>query len=121
MTFRRRKLHATEISSAPPCACVLPDVLLHDGPCVSLIAEYMGSWGNDAWIVCEQCNWGVSDIDGAPGIILCKWCFDVPFPPWWTSHSRTEHFLGNMKLLPDVLLHEGPCVSLIAEYLFEGR
>ena len=63
----------------------------------------------------------IDGADHAPGIILCKWCFDVPFPPWWTSHSRTEHFLGNMKLLPDVLLHDGPCVSLIAEYLFEGR
>ena len=87
----------------------------------------MGSFGDDAWIVCEQCNWGAFGgavhivIDGAPGFVLCKWCYDVPFPPWWTSHSRTAHFLGNMKLLPDVLLHDGPCVSMIAEYLFEGR
>ena len=85
----------------------------------------MGSWDPDYWITCDQCGWGKNggtdhvDIDGIPNIILCRWCFEVPDPPFWTTRSRTKHFLENMRVLPEPLLRDGLCVDLVTEYLFQ--
>ena len=87
-------------------------------------------WGPDTWITCEECGWGAQggtdhiEIDGIRSVrdvILCRWCFDVPNPPFWTTFPCTKHYLSKMKVLPEDL-QDGPCVEMIAECLISyGR
>ena len=82
----------------------------------------MGSWRGQ-WIECSKCRWGsdggrdhydIDDIDDY--VILCRWCFQVPDPPYWTLNCNTQHFLERMKLLPNCLQHTD-VTGLIADYL----
>ena len=83
----------------------------------------MGSLG-DQWITCDRCSWGAVggrdhyDIDGFELTVLCRWCFHIPNPPYWTLtlNCNTQHFLERMKLLPNCLQHTD-VTGLIADYL----
>ena len=84
----------------------------------------MGSRG-DQWIMCDACGWGAVggrdhyDIVGHDGYVLtvlCRWCFQIPEPPYWPLNCATMHFLEQMKLLPNCLRHTA-VTDLIADYL----
>ena len=82
----------------------------------------MGSWG-DQWIKCDVCSWGAVggrdhyDIDGFELTVLCRWCFQIPNPPyWWGRACTAEPVLRRMKLLPNCLQHTA-VTGLIADYL----
>ena len=87
-------------------------------------------WGPNTWIECQDCGWGSQggvdhiQIDGYRGVhdvVLCKWCFDIPNPPYWTTLNRTKHYLENMRVIPEPL-RDGPSSELIAECLYSyGR
>ena len=66
------------------------------------------------WVVCATCGW--AEWDRPPPypyqraedtvILLCRWCFRVPAPPYsWGADCNAEHFLRRMKLLPNCLQH----------------
>jgi hypothetical protein len=69
----------------------------------------MGAWGDEVWIICDECGWGALGgqdhigIDGPNLVVVCLWCFNVPQPPFWTTQRNTRHFLECMKLLPSRL------------------
>jgi hypothetical protein len=69
----------------------------------------MGAWGDEVWIICDECGWGALGgqdhigIDGPNLVVVCLWCFNVPQPPSWTTQRNTRHFLECMKLLPSRL------------------
>ena len=79
----------------------------------------MGSWGKEQWIQCDQCGWGNYggcdhvDIDGYVLTILCRWCFSVPQPPFWTTRWNSQHFVMNMKLVPSSLQKQGIVQELV--------
>ena len=91
-------------------------------------------WGPDVWITCDECGWGAQggtdhvEIDGTNtylgsirNLILCRWCFDIPNPPFWTTFPNTRHYLNRMRILPEDL-RDTPSVDIIADYLISyGR
>ena len=103
-------------------------------PVGSMGSEASAEWGPDTWITCEECGWGAQggidhvEVDDLPSqenparnLILCRWCFDIPKPPFWTTFPNTRHYLNRMKVLPEDL-RDTPSVDLIADFLISyGR
>ena len=82
----------------------------------------MGSWG-DQWVECQICGWGAyggtdhCDVDGFELTVICKWCLNVPSPPYWPSRVNTRHFIANMKLLPEEIIPIAEVTDLITDFL----
>ena len=86
-------------------------------------------WGPDTWVLCEACGWGSYggvdhiEVDTVPSRIhagqlpiLCRWCFDTPRPPFWTTYQNSRHFLNSMRILPESI-KDTPSIDLIADFL----
>ena len=88
-----------------------------------MLMDFMGSWEQGSWITCDVCGWGKYDgtdhydIDGYELTVLCKWCDNVPSPPYWSGRANARHFMANMKLLPEKLKPITEITDLISDYL----